>query len=345
MPGFALVWDLGIDKTISEIRISSATSAPQFIYAFLLQRSSDGVTWTDDSDTKGIVYPGNNSTYVGVVTAGIYWRYVRLNCTDPQSPGAYFRVGEIEMRTDVASANLCTGGTAFASQQYYPASRAFDGLLVSNVNDWAANPSASQTIGYDFGVTKTVNYVTVINSTTAVSGEMDQGLKGFSIEVSNDNVIWRAAAFTASHPRGSGLSVQYLLSTMGTISGGIATYRINVSTVPADLAISHYNPPGAVKTISHTKSSTLRREGFGLYQIVGTVKEQSTPANVPLKRRVRLTNERDGALLQETWSDPVTGAYTFTYIPGDLAYTVVSYDYLHNYRAVIADNLTAEKMP
>lgn len=81
--------------------------------------------------------------------------------------------------------------------------------------------------------------------------------------------------------------------------------------------------------------------GFG--QIVGTVKEKSTPTNVPLRRKVRLFHELSGRFLRETWSDDA-GNYAFTGIDPTQRYTVVSYDYLQNYRAVIADNILPEVM-
>lgn len=82
----------------------------------------------------------------------------------------------------------------------------------------------------------------------------------------------------------------------------------------------------------------------GLYRISGTVKEKALPANTPLRRRVRLHRELDGRLLAETWSDEVTGNYSFDYIRVDAKYFVVSFDYTNYYRAVIADNLTPEPM-
>lgn len=78
--------------------------------------------------------------------------------------------------------------------------------------------------------------------------------------------------------------------------------------------------------------------------IAGTVKRDADPADIPLKRRVRLHREHDGLPVRETWSDPVTGAYTFPQISRDFVYTVVAYDYLHDYRAVIADNIVPEVM-
>lgn len=81
----------------------------------------------------------------------------------------------------------------------------------------------------------------------------------------------------------------------------------------------------------------------GRGQIVGTVKEKSTPTNVPLRRKVRLFHEFSGRFVRETWSDDA-GNYAFTGIDPTQRYTVVSYDYLQNYRAVIADNILPEVM-
>lgn len=76
-------------------------------------------------------------------------------------------------------------------------------------------------------------------------------------------------------------------------------------------------------------------------RIAGTVKEIGTP-NAPVFRRVRLIRERDGMPVREIWSNQVTGAYSFDYIDELQLYTVLSYDHLGNYRAVVADRLTPE---
>lgn len=85
----------------------------------------------------------------------------------------------------------------------------------------------------------------------------------------------------------------------------------------------------------------LDTEFSGPGVIVGTVKRENTPTNVPLRRRVRLHRESDGLMLRETWSDAVTGAYEFRDLAMQDRYTVITYDYEHNYRAVITDNLQA----
>lgn len=83
----------------------------------------------------------------------------------------------------------------------------------------------------------------------------------------------------------------------------------------------------------------------GMGRVYGTVKEKNTPANTPLRRRVILIDERSQLAIRETWSNAATGAFEFPYVATDRAYTVITLDHPHNYRAVIADNQMAEAMP
>ena len=79
-------------------------------------------------------------------------------------------------------------------------------------------------------------------------------------------------------------------------------------------------------------------------RVAGTVKQTGSPAT-PLRRKVRLIDEPTGWLMRETWSDPLTGAYSFEGVDPLRVYTVITYDHPHNYRAVIADNITPGLMP
>jgi hypothetical protein len=81
----------------------------------------------------------------------------------------------------------------------------------------------------------------------------------------------------------------------------------------------------------------------GRGRIHGTVKENDTP-DIPVRREVRLIREHDARCIRSTWSDAETGEYEFEHIDETLKYTVVTYDYEHDYRAVVADNLTPELM-
>lgn len=78
----------------------------------------------------------------------------------------------------------------------------------------------------------------------------------------------------------------------------------------------------------------------GRGSITATVKEDGTPTDTPVRRKVRLFRDRDGLLVRETWSDATTGAYSFAEINENETYSVVSYDHNDNYRAVIADRIT-----
>jgi hypothetical protein len=124
------------------------------------------------------------------------------------------------------------------------------------------------------------------------------------------------------------------------------------SSRPYGVPLNQSSPTTVNKqTIGDTKSATVAAIGSvrdledgGLYRVSGTVKEKSLPDNHPLRRRVRLVIETSGRIIREVWSDAVTGNYTFDGIRGDYKYTVISYDHLHNYRAIIADNVIADIM-
>ena len=102
-------------------------------------------------------------------------------------------------------------------------------------------------------------------------------------------------------------------------------------------------PYSGWKLVGLQTSGDLIHGGRG--SISGTVKRDADPADLPLSRRVRLHRDVDGMLLRETWSDATTGAYLFTDINPAITYTVISYDHEHNYRAVVADNITPEVLP
>lgn len=88
--------------------------------------------------------------------------------------------------------------------------------------------------------------------------------------------------------------------------------------------------------------STRPWEFKGRGRITGTVK--NTPAT-PVRRLVRLYREPGGLLVKSTWSDPLTGAYTFDGLAMHYRYTVVSFDHTQTFRAVIADRVLPEAIP
>ena len=94
---------------------------------------------------------------------------------------------------------------------------------------------------------------------------------------------------------------------------------LTLQVAPSAGAAAPYSGP---KLLALQKSGDYIHGGKGF--ITGTVEEKATP-NIPLRRRVRLHRDVDGMMVRETWSDAVTGAYTFTDINPAYTYTVVAY--------------------
>lgn len=121
-------------------------------------------------------------------------------------------------------------------------------------------------------------------------------------------------------------------------------------TAPAIIVSLHLAASaGASAPYSGPQLLALQQSGDTIHggrgRITGTVKRDADPVDLPLRRRVRIHREVDGMMLRATWSDATTGAYLFTDINPAIKYTVISYDHEHNYRAVVADNITPEVLP
>ena len=114
----------------------------------------------------------------------------------------------------------------------------------------------------------------------------------------------------------------------------------DVMKVPMAAPPTTFGLGTAIHPSQSAKNFYLDDGSQGIGRVRGTVKEKSTPSNIPLARRVRLIREVDGMVVREMWSDAVTGAYDFQWVDETQTYTVLSYDHAHNYRAVVADNLT-----
>lgn len=81
--------------------------------------------------------------------------------------------------------------------------------------------------------------------------------------------------------------------------------------------------------------------GFGHIADKVEKQEEDDPSASPVARRVVLLLEPSLQYVAETTSDALTGAYRFDGLSMAARFTVVAFDHLHNWRAVIADNLAA----
>lgn len=120
---------------------------------------------------------------------------------------------------------------------------------------------------------------------------------------------------------------------------GAAVPSFSGSVVVTVAKVGDYLDPDTSNVRTDTTGAKILA---GVGKVAGTVKVKQGAVNKPVRRRVRLVRETDGAVVRETWSDATTGAYSFEGLNTSYQYTVVSYDYTHDFRAVIADAILAE---
>lgn len=124
------------------------------------------------------------------------------------------------------------------------------------------------------------------------------------------------------------------------------TVYVTVPTLAPLTSPQHdqWDTPGTYPCFARVPEIGRRNVHFGGNgRIAGTVKEKGSPDH-PLVREVLLWSENTRTLVASTWSS-ADGSYAFDGIDRAQRYTVVSYDYAHTYRAVLADNIEPEATP
>lgn len=127
-------------------------------------------------------------------------------------------------------------------------------------------------------------------------------------------------------------------ATFAPSSTLIARASLPLALTTAAPALMGFGQPPAF-TVTPFTSGLVLDPDTGNGTISGTVKKLNTPDNIPLQRRVRLHDKLGMRLIRETWSDPVTGAFSFTNVQAGGRYVVIAYDHPHQYRAVIDDSV------
>lgn len=108
-------------------------------------------------------------------------------------------------------------------------------------------------------------------------------------------------------------------------------------------SLAYLGPPTvriADKPRSPPGDFQIGQRGKSIGRLRGTIHEKGVVTNPAVVRRVRLYRERDGLLIREQWSAPVTGAYDFQNIDELETYTVITFDHTHNFGPAANDNLT-----
>lgn len=192
-----------------------------------------------------------------------------------------------------------------------------DGALISSAATTMANSSGTPTfcIGAIYGET---------SSAQAYSGYIDQLQISYGADMDTANFTPPVSEYVPSVPLPESATTPALSQTIGAF----VVARANTTTA-ASLGTALCAPQASLR---------------GVGRISGTVKEKTSPVNTPLARRVVLHSHTSAQMVDQTWSDASTGAYTFNGVSTKDTYYVVSFDHTGAYRGVIADHQTPELM-
>jgi hypothetical protein len=102
--------------------------------------------------------------------------------------------------------------------------------------------------------------------------------------------------------------------------------------------------PEFVITRTRVSLTSSNSSFYGAGRISGDVSVFGTPTPEPVRRRVRVHRQDNGAPLRETWSRASDGAYSFDDLPSTTV-CVISFDHTGQYGGVIETDVTPEPMP
>lgn len=130
------------------------------------------------------------------------------------------------------------------------------------------------------------------------------------------------------------------------VTPGVAKYLENFALPAESLGGSRMlHADGGVMPTARpvTSALTIDPEDGGRNWITGTTRNTGTP-ETPVRRRVRLHDQRSGRLLRETWSNAATGAYVFPHLRAG-TYYITAFDHTGLYGGVIETDVQSEPMP
>ena len=263
-----------------------------------------------------------------------YWRATRFEA---------YATGDLEL----SALQLIAGGVRVDAPATLTASAAPDvsGVL-ANLQDtdlttsarWSAQAARTLAIDWDFGASPQDV------ATLRPAGDSHFRYPLFAqLQWSDDAVVWEVQdTYLGIAWPGAGVLAPLALNTLQCRTELANPPVMLLAPVPPVYGLMALATPPVLRVQDGFADRITGVLGTGRGRVRGTVKV--TP-NTPVQRRVRLIREVDGMVIREGSSDPVTGAYDFQFVDELQKWTVVSYDFENLFRAVIADNLTAELMP
>jgi hypothetical protein len=160
------------------------------------------------------------------MAAHTYWR---LYITEANGATAV-DIAELEMRTTVGGANVCTGGTATASSSNgaQTADKALDGSI-SSTNTWQTSSFPTLPVWWKYQFAAPVDIVEVILKTGTFSAYFPKSLE---LQWSDDNSAWTTTlSATGLVPSGSG--VTYTLNGVTSVPARVTAQSLEVLAVSA----------------------------------------------------------------------------------------------------------------
>lgn len=370
--GFAIQWDFGSAITIDSLQIGASSSEVEYPDAITLE-FFDGGRWQLFLAADRCQYPGASQmapkmgllSGVGVILMDPATVGVGVVLTNGNTRAAISNVGnargsfavprgvwqfECRVLVDASTYAIFGVGTTSTGSSRYPGSGA------TAVGWWnrtgalfRSGAPAAYSAGY--GVGDILGCVVDLDASTisfykngVTPGPVTIGLSGDLLPIFGNggdaaiptgSLVFELAT-TLTYPV---VGAQQWPAELGV--AGLLPKRIITPSTSARVAASTVMEAFSAATLPGLELARDIEFG-GRGSITGTVKRDADPAALPLRRRVRLFDERSGLLVREAWSDAATGAYGFAGLDATRTYTVVAYDHEHAYRAVIADNMTPE---
>lgn len=315
--------------------------------------AGSAVSWNPLDKSAGITLSNGNQTATGNASAAIRatgskaeGKYQFEVTTSATNSGSYYiGVGRIDASlssgpgtsTDAKSWGLRWEGPKWFNSFDTPYTSPFSvGDVIGVVVDFTAQTISFYRNGVSLGI--------AFSGVTGALYPMVGGGGSGSGWVANLNTGARTYPVNGASPWGALGDSKALIFPANLVRGRVAvTSPINVGTGPTVI----YGIPQLLEPVRLSIESGAVKDyatgvlGKGIGRVRGDTKVHGSP-DAPVSCKVRLIRERDGLLIREVWSDPVTGEYDFMYIDELQIYTILSYYRDGAFRAVVADGQIPE---